>query len=71
MSRAFEVTRELDLPAAVGRVAGGIAAPGSRRSRRDSLPSPGSSHQPVSTRGPSSNGRIGRDLFRGARPTTA
>ena|SRR5665213_313101 len=28
-----------------GRVAGGIAAPGSHRSRRDSLPSPGSSHQ--------------------------
>src|SRR4051812_30441294 len=29
-----------------GRVAGGIAAPGSHRSRRDSLPSPGSSHPP-------------------------
>jgi hypothetical protein len=29
-----------------GWVAGGIAAPGSRGSRRDSLPSPGSSHQP-------------------------
>ena len=28
------------------RVAGGIAAPGSHRSRRDSLPSPGSSDQP-------------------------
>jgi hypothetical protein len=28
-----------------GRVAGGIAAPGSHRSRRESLPSPGSSHQ--------------------------
>jgi hypothetical protein len=27
-------------------VAGGIAAPGSLGSRRDSLPSPGSSHQP-------------------------
>jgi alpha-glucoside transport system substrate-binding protein len=29
-----------------GRVAGGISAPGSHRSRRDSLPSPGSSHPP-------------------------
>jgi hypothetical protein len=27
-----------------GRVAGGIAAPGSHRSRRDGLPSPGSCH---------------------------
>ena len=27
-------------------MAGGIAAPGSHRSRRDGLPSPGSSHQP-------------------------
>jgi hypothetical protein len=33
------------------RVAGGIAAPGSHRSRRDSLPSPGSSDQPRSTCG--------------------
>jgi len=31
-----------------GRVAGGIAAPGSHRSRRESLPSPGSSHPSVS-----------------------
>jgi hypothetical protein len=30
----------------VSRVAGGIAAPGSLGSRRDSLPSPGSSDQP-------------------------
>ncbi len=31
-----------------GRVAGGVAAPGSHRSRRESLPSPGSSHPSVS-----------------------
>jgi hypothetical protein len=60
-----------EIRAYTGRVAGGIAAPGSRRSRRDSLPSPGSSHQPISTRGPSANGRTGRDLFRVAQPTTA
>jgi len=35
-------------PAFRGRVAGGIAAPGSHRSRRESLPSPGSSHPSVS-----------------------
>jgi hypothetical protein len=36
----------LDALASAGRVAGGISAPGSHRSRRESLPSPGSSHQP-------------------------
>ena len=55
----------------LGRVAGGIAAPGSHRSRRDSLPSPGSSHRPVSTSGPIASGRTGRALFRAARSTTA
>jgi hypothetical protein len=39
---------------------GGIAPPGSLGSGRDSLPSPGSSHQPVSTSGPIASGRIGR-----------
>ena len=48
----------------LGRVAGGIAAPGSLRSRRDSLPSPGSSHQPLSARGPTASGRTGRALLR-------
>src|SRR6266540_5889 len=47
----------------VGRVAGGIAAPGSHRSRRDSLPSPGSSHQPIRTHEPIANGRTGRVLL--------
>src|SRR6266540_2014095 len=46
-----------------GRVAGGIAAPGSHRSRRDSLPSPGSSHQPIRTHEPIANGRTGRVLL--------
>jgi transposase len=54
-----------------GRVAGGIAAPGSLGSRRDSLPSPGSSHQLFSTRGPTASGRTGRALVGVARPTTA
>src|SRR6266511_4222653 len=45
------------------RVAGGIAAPGSHRSRRDSLPSPGSSHQPIRTHEPIANGRTGRVLL--------
>jgi len=54
-----------------GRVAGGIAAPGSLGSRRDSLPSPGSSHRPVSTSGPTSTGRTGRALVRVARATIA
>jgi hypothetical protein len=46
----------------VGRVAEGIAAPGSLGSRRDSLPSPGSSHQPLRAWGPIASGRIGRAL---------
>ena len=45
-----------------GRVAGGVAAPGSHGSRRDSLPSPGSSHQPVSTSEPIASGRTDRAL---------
>src|SRR6266545_5159233 len=54
-SRGFHLSR--------GRVAGGIAAPGSHRSRRDSLPSPGSSHQPIRTHEPIANGRTGRVLL--------
>jgi hypothetical protein len=54
-----------------GRVARGISPPGSHRSRRDSLPSPGSSHQPVSTRGPRPSGRTGQALFPEAQPTTS
>ena len=53
LSRAFEpgyTAASLDVSRR--RVAGGIAAPGSLGSRRDSLPSPGSSHQLVSTSGP-------------------
>ncbi len=41
--RRWAVISGWDSPRGSGRVAGGIAAPGSHRSRRDSLPSPGSS----------------------------
>jgi len=53
-----------------GRVAGGIAAPGSLRSRRDSLPSPGSSHQTVRAREPTASGQTDRAPVAGARSTT-
>ena len=46
------------------RVAGGIAAPGSLGSRRDSLPSPGSSHQSFSTRDSRPSARRDRALDR-------
>ena len=49
----------------------GIAAPGSLGSRRDSLPSPGSSHQLSRRIGPPATGRIGRVLVGAARSTTA
>jgi hypothetical protein len=49
---------------------GGIAPPGSLGSRRDSLPSPGSSHRPVSTRGPTAIGRLARAPVAEARSTT-
>ena len=51
--------------------AGGISAPGSHGSRRDSLPSPGSSHRPVSTCGPRASARTGRARVLAARPTIA
>ena len=54
-----------------GRVAGGVAAPGSLGSRRDGLPSPGSSHQLFSTRGSTASGRTGRALAPGVRSTIA
>ena len=44
--------------------------PGSHRSRRDSLPSSGSSHPVLRTRGPTSIGRTGRAVDRSVRPTT-
>ena len=54
-----------------GRVAGGIAAPGSLGSRRDSLPSPGSSHRiAVSSCGPGASERIGRAARGAAFPTS-
>ena len=48
---------------------GGIAPPGSHGSRRDSLPSPGSSHRPVSSCGPGASERIGRAGVLAARST--
>ncbi|MGH2744006.1 MAG: hypothetical protein ACRDN8_16315, partial [Thermoleophilaceae bacterium] len=41
---ASHIRAFVDVDPRAGRVAGGIAAPGSLGSRRDSLPSPGSSH---------------------------
>jgi hypothetical protein len=52
------------------RVAGGVAAPGSLGSRRDSLPSPGSSHRPLSTCEPIASARTGRVLDRASEPTS-
>jgi len=52
-----------------GRVAGGIAAPGSHRSRRDSLPSPGSCRpHPPERRSPGPVGEHARILLRDPLP---
>ncbi len=66
-----EAVRDAIAAAITSRVAGGIAAPGSHRSRRDTLASPGSSHQPVRPSEPTAIGRTDGALFRVARSTTA
>ena len=50
---------------------GASQPPAPTESRRDSLPSPGSSHRPVRASGPTAIGRTGRALLRAVRSTTA
>ena len=70
MVRRFALHLQASDPRTVGWP-GASQPPAPTESRRDSLPSPGSSHRPVRASGPIAIGRTGRALLRAVRSTTA